>query len=321
MWRWFPKIGTLALVAVLAGVSLGFSKTGRASSALWQPAVDYKKAGNFCKPDIEENLVGRRGPREARYGSIVVRSYEQPLRALVAKVGATVDRRVPFGPSTIRIAASRLGDGQRLRVGGGKFGMVFVNLSRRSTGKLSWRGVASIASVDRGGQAARQLTKRSFSIPSLGAKMRRQILLPAGSMPGIYRFDLALESKDQKHHARFSDFVRVLTPKVEARLAIKRTIYRPGDSIYARVENLGSTVVRDSSEYVVEVEEPSGAWTRVGPVGVGFPRGPGLPLGPGRARCFGLQVPSGAAHGDYRLTKQIEVGPSVLSLTRDFSVE
>jgi hypothetical protein len=310
-----------ALMGTLTVLSLGYLMAGKAAAALWQPRFDFTKAGNYCRVDLKQNVTERRGPREPRFGPIIVRDYEQPLRELVAKAGAAGERRLSIGPSTVRVLASQLGDGRRLRVGGGRFGTVIANFSRRSTGRLAWKGIASIASVDRNGRVTRQLAKRGFSIGTLGPNVRRQVLLPTGNIPGIYRFDLVLESTQKDYHHRFSDYVRVLAPAMDARLTTKEKVYHSGDIIYARVENLGSSVLHDATEYVVEVKGVSGAWRRVGPEGVGFPRGPGLPLGSGKARCFGLQVPSTAANGAYRVTKEIKVESSTISLAGAFSVE
>jgi hypothetical protein len=308
------------LSGLLIAIGLNFA-TPVAGAALWQPNFGQIAAGGYCKADVIQGPDDRRGPREARYGPIIVRDYEQPIRPLLRESGAKSGSRLAFGPPAIHIQRADLGTGQRLRIGQGRFGLVFKNSSKRSSGQLSWRAVASIASLGQNGTVTRTLIKHQLSIRAIAAGQRRQILLPTGSIPGLYRFDMLVESQNGRQRNRFVDFVRVLAPELEVGLSTEKKSYRPGDFLYARVENFGSSVVTESAEYAVETQvQGSNEWRRVGPVGVGFPRGPGLPLGPGRARCFGIVIPAEVVDGEYRIVKQVMAGASTVTIVSQFSI-
>jgi hypothetical protein len=88
-------------------------------------------------------------------------------------------------------------------------------------------------------------------------------------------------------------------------LDARRQRYRPGDTVLARVENIGSEPVLDSPEYQVD-RFIRHRWKRVGPKAYGWPRQPSPLLSSGRARCFAFSVPESAAAGRYRVLKAIE---------------
>lgn len=118
--------------------------------------------------------------------------------------------------------------------------------------------------------------------------------------------------------------VDVLDSGLRVRLGSKRKAYRRGGIVYARTENIGTTLIFDPPEYLIE-HFIAGEWKRVGPRNLGWPASPPPILSSGRARCLDFRIPIHASLGFYRVVKSAEYAGTTgdrasLSLIREFKV-
>jgi hypothetical protein len=307
------------VVSVIVAVPASLAKAGP-----WWPTFDYREAGTYCAPDVRVSGTSRGGPRAPRTGSIVVRSFEAPLFKLPTVRRLPRSGHLPFGPPTVTIRPSRVGVGDRLRVGGGKFGYALVNHQQRSTVPLQWSVVTKMHMLGAHGRPVKTVSTSTRSIHAIAAGIVRRLLLPTSSVPGVYRFDLLIRSEDGRNRVRYQDYVRVLAPVLDVRLGSNSKAYAGGDIVFGRLENLGTQLIRDLPEYRVERQLADSTWQGLGPRGLGWPRSPAPLLGAGKARCLEFRVPNDATPGRYRIVKQIEYdgssAPGQSILTREFEV-
>ncbi|HEX2280291.1 MAG TPA: immunoglobulin-like domain-containing protein [Thermomicrobiales bacterium] len=81
--------------------------------------------------------------------------------------------------------------------------------------------------------------------------------------------------------------------------------YRPGETLFARVENLGTEPVRYRKPFAID-KLVNGAWIRVGPGDEIWLRDVAR-LGAGQAgECMAYRIPRGFGPGNYRVAKEVE---------------
>jgi len=121
--------------------------------------------------------------------------------------------------------------------------------------------------------------------------------------PALYRVDIVFRNRTGKRLGAYGQYFRVVSPLQDARLRLNATSYRPGETVYARVENFGTELVTYGVSYSIEryngtswgeaPESPNGPWI--------------LPLlfsQPGTSgRCSGFSIPTEMTPGRYRFAK------------------
>lgn len=145
--------------------------------------------------------------------------------------------------------------------------------------------------------------------------------------PALYRVEIEFENMSGKRLGRYSQYFRVVPIVRRARLGIESSAYHAGETVYARIENFGTTLVAFGVPYSVERYDGS-TWTKAPE----SPKGPWiLPLllvQSGYAGgCFGFRTPVSMPPGLYRIVKGVEypaVKPgghdSHATLTAEFEV-
>ncbi len=143
---------------------------------------------------------------------------------------------------------------------------------------------------------------------SLGWRWDKQVegSFTVGPKPSAYRLTLVFRTKSDKRLGSLGRYFRVAAPTANRRLELNASSYRPEQTVFARVENFGTTPTRYGVPY--EVERLSGdQWSRAPE----SPKGPWiLPIlisNPGRSgKCFSFWIPPKMPPGHYRIVKVVD---------------
>jgi hypothetical protein len=313
----------IALAVFTAGLLRVLVPATSTAQPWWPAGERFSGAGAYCAPDSKIVGAGTQLLRPPRDGVIVVRDFENLLRRLPAVVKPPRSGLLPFGPSSIKIRPARLAYGDRLVVGDEVFGYSLFNQSKNSVARLNWDVHASLMKLNDRGDPDETISVVRKRIGLLRTRRSVSMKLPTSSTPGIYRYNLSIKSKAARRLVSYSEYVRVLSERTDLRLGTKSANYSSGKVIYARVENLGTTLFRDPFEY--SVERLSGSdWQRIGPNSLKYPPIPVPYLGIGKARCFSIRIPAKARTGTYRVVKQVApvspAGQAPITLTREFTI-
>ncbi len=107
---------------------------------------------------------------------------------------------------------------------------------------------------------------------------------------------------------RFGEYVRILLPSFDARLALNQPTFRPGDQVVPRLENYGADYLFFGliGAYYERYDGASWSYARFGS---GAVPAIGLGIGPGAtAECWARQIPNDALPGRYRFSLKIDHG-------------
>ena len=231
----------------------------------------------------------------------LARDYAAPLRALppIPAPPATI----PFAPEGVALR-SRTGP---LLSGGGRVGyrLAYAPGARTAGGlspALDWVVVARLGRVAAGGGEVRRLGKRVEVVNRIRASRAGAVDLSFEAPgPGTYRVDLALiDLDDGERLARYGQYVRVLRPLRDVRLALSAPALRAGETLAARLENYGTQTLTYGLERSIEVFDGT-AWAPA----PGFEQGaiPAIAVitGPGEwSSCWSVPIPPGQPPGYYR---------------------
>ena len=250
------------------------------------------------------------GARKGYCEPSIVRNYERPLRRLPAVRRPPNTKRLPFGPRRLEFYQAFALSGERLIVGKGSFGYGFLDTGFGAQRRLrvGWIVRASLFSVSKEGVTERRLGRVRKRFGVVGSINQPHIALSVPASPGFYQFDISFQKRRGKRLGKFSEYIRVMDGFVNVRVGTKRKSYRPGETVYARVENLGTEEIRFGAPYAVEHLTEVG-WVRVGPKTRGWPRWlAGLYAG-GAGKCMDFRIPETFAPGLYRIVKSVKYGP------------
>jgi hypothetical protein len=122
--------------------------------------------------------------------------------------------------------------------------------------------------------------------------------------PGFYRTVLTIRSSSGHKLAKFGNYYRVVKPKVDASFVTDAATYRPGETVFARLDNRGADFALFGEGFKVEglqgetwgpVAEAPGPYT----TGLQF-------VAPGvtGAHCLPFPIPTTMPPGRYRLAQE-----------------
>lgn len=126
----------------------------------------------------------------------------------------------------------------------------------------------------------------------------------------MYRVDIEFEARSGRLLGRYGFYHRRLPPVLAPpRLAVNSATLSPGETLFARVENMSPKTVYYGVAYRID--------RRNGPVwepALQTPRGPWIMIGlhsspGGTGRCSAFRIPADMPAGEYRIVKR--VGPSL----------
>lgn len=212
-------------------------------------------------------------------------------------------RELPFrAKEEIRFRGAYIGaSGPSLAISGGSAGYQ-LQWDRNQ----NWEITVTFARVNRRGKVIHQLGRRHFRLGALAPATITEphILLPG--RPALYRTRLVIRSHSGRKLAEFGNYHRVIRPTVHTHLALTAPTYRPGSTLFARVENPGAAVVLFGQEYAIE--QPEGeSWVPI--VEAQFV----IPLywvaaGATSGHCIPFTIPTTMPLGHYRLTQEAVIG-------------
>jgi len=265
LWLGVALLAAMALVSVAA--------PGRAAAAEGQPA--------FCE-------------------SRTLHDYLAPLKRLPKLRELPYRRRAEPFFRGVRIGAS----GPSLAVGGGSAGYQF-QFPLQASKDPRWDVTVNLAQVNAKGIVVLRLGERRFrsaaAIP--GGVPEPHFGLP--ERPGFYRTTLVIRSSSTgRKVARFGNYYRLVKPKIDMRFVTEAASYRPGETVFARLENPGAAFALYGEGFKVEGLQGE-SWGPV-PAAPG-PYATGLQyVAPGTTSryCLPFPIPPAMPPGRYRLAQE-----------------
>lgn len=263
-------------------------------------AVTYETAPSFC-------------------GAAVVRDYLGPLNGLPKL-------RLPSSAGLAGIGRSNLllKTAPRLAVGEGRIEYWFTLRNPKRPVRLGWTVLATLSRVDTDGRAVERVARAKRRVGAVTTTS-----LPGGRFrvsgePTTYLLLLSIRGAQGQEIARYGSYHRAEPLHYETRLGLNAASYRPGQTVFGRVENLGTGSVFFGASYSIQRREGS-RWVRVPESPRRFIK-PLYSLGAGAAgRCHDFWIPPTMSPGRYRMAKGITFGeytPDAASaqLTAEFDI-
>jgi hypothetical protein len=226
-----------------------------------------------------------------------VRNYLAPFKRMTPLRRVPATGHLPFAPRGISIYT--LGSG--LRVGKGPIGFAFSDSAGDRPRRLSWVVETELARVDALGRPGPAIvTKvRRFGTKKI-SEVNGQRFVVSGQA-AFYRVTIEIRKQSGKLMGRYGQYYRVVSPRLGVRLAASNEEVAPEETIFARVENMGTETVTPDSQVQIE-QLIDGSWRAISTVtALGLKpqvkrRVPGGKVDP----CFAYRVPLGQEPGFYR---------------------
>ncbi|HEY6550582.1 MAG TPA: immunoglobulin-like domain-containing protein [Solirubrobacterales bacterium] len=231
--------------------------------------------------------------------------YAKPLKQLAGMRPGPAREHLPFAPARIFFNHSW---GGPLFVGGGEVGYSLSYLpyfpGHHLSPPLNWTVEGRYVRVDKRGKTTRVRGHIVRRINRLRAEEdkpsgRVAFLFKAGK-PALYRLEITFTDPSGKRLARYGEYLRVLKPKLDARLALNGTTFKPGEHVTARLDNYGTTTLSFGLDRSIEYFDGT-SWITAPNSAQGAVLAIGLGLGPGAsAECWGFTIPPNEPPGQYR---------------------
>jgi hypothetical protein len=233
----------------------------------------------------------------------VLHDYLRPLKRMPTLHEVPASGQIGFGPSNLLLQQS-----QSLVVGEGEAGYTITPRDYRgSPAHPRWNLVTTLSKVDWRGRPTEILGRSRERIATVG----RDSSAGPGfqlDMQGVYRIAMIIRNRSGHLLRIFGHYVRVVKATRKAQLGTDRDVFRPGETVFARVENFGTATALFGAPYRVEKEAGS-SWVLANE----NPQGPWImPLylvGPGstsRGCAGGFWIPPTMSPGRYRIVKSVE---------------
>jgi hypothetical protein len=139
--------------------------------------------------------------------------------------------------------------------------------------------------------------------------------------PAFYRLDIEIRDLAGNLLSDYSEYLRVLRSFVKARLTLNSHTFDPGDVIFARVENAGSTDLVYGAELAAEAPDGNGGWSNVPGTPTSWPQYAEMIGGGAAGSCERLRLPTDLAPGGYRISKHATAASRSLTLRATFQVK
>jgi hypothetical protein len=208
---------------------------------------------------------------------------------------------LPFGPYNLSMYP--LNFGAKVVLDGSHLGYRFAAKGGgRRVLHLNWDVRAVLRMVDGSGRVLSTVDTTRRRLGKVEGLDLLQFSFPAN--PGLYRIDISFRNLSDRKLASYWEYFRVVPRRVKLRLAINESTFRPGETAYARVLNLGTVAV--ALRPGLPVEQAVGAeWVRL-------PQPP-VPaeeveefrwtlIGGEASPCVAFPIPPDAVPGPFRFT-------------------
>jgi hypothetical protein len=189
--------------------------------------------------------------------------------------------------------------GPALAVGGGSAGYQF-----QWDKNPDWDVTVKLARVNARGALVTRLGERRFDSVALQDDAIAEPHFGLPERPGFYRTVLTIRSSSGRRLARFGNYFRLIEPKVDMHFTPQSPSYRPGETVFARLENPGAAIALFGESFKVEGLQGE-TW---GPVAAA----PGtyasalqwVGAGSTSRYCLTFPIPTALPAGRYRLAQE-----------------
>jgi hypothetical protein len=266
---------------------------------------------------VSPSLAGASGPRFC--DERVAHDYAKPFERM-APESPPPEGELPFGPRNLSMY--RLNFGTRIVRDGGHLGYRFAakDAGKRSL-HLNWNVDAKLWAIDAGGRPVRLTGERHGSFGYVRHRSLPQFAFPAHT--GLYRFDITFRSLDGRLLRAYNEYFRVVSGRVGVRLAVGRSTFHPGETVYVQARNFGTEDVLVAARIPVERKVGSEWVTVPQPPSTSITQRSNWWLGIGEAApCSKFRIPLDALPGAYRFAARAQVfgSRSHRTLTAAFGV-
>jgi hypothetical protein len=251
-----------------------------------------------------ENEAAEAAPGSASCKREVAKDYLAPLSQgqPVRKVPAS--GMLPFGPPGLRLF--RIGNGPT--VNGGAVGFYLADVVTKQRRHLNWVIKTTLVKVNATGQPVGVIDRKVDHIATRniedGPRGRQRFHVSAN--PSNYRVDITIERRSGEKLGSFGEYFRVMKAKYKAVMRVSDGDVVPGQTIRARIENLGTEPIAAGLSVSIDWHDGT-QWIRLdkvyrgGKVFDGRIYVSGGETGP----CFNYKVPANLGYGKFRVTEEI----------------
>jgi hypothetical protein len=232
----------------------------------------------------------------------VLRDYLAPLDRLPKPHSPGPSGRLGFGPKSIRIQPL-----PSLLVGGGTIGYKLFLAKGAPAQHPNWTVVTKLERVNWRGRPAEthNHTRRHVTTVSRSHEAGVEFRVNRYAFP--YLLTVLFRNQAGKDLGEYSFYFRVVDATANARFGFSAPSYRPGSTVFARIENLGSSEVSYGAAYNIE---------RL--AGTTWAKTPESPSGPIPARlyitgtgmtqdgCSSFWIPPTMPPGHYRISNEAQ---------------
>jgi hypothetical protein len=247
-------------------------------------AVTYEPAPPFCAPHV-------------------LKDHLAPLERLPALPSPPASGQLGFGPSSLRIQSL-----PALVTGAGRVGYKLYLRRKAPSIHPRWRVTTTLSRVDWHGDEVEAITRTNRRLRTIKAGRGAGVQLELDGIPAPYRVLTVFHNKAGERIGGFGFYFRVVSLIGRARLVLNAHSYGPGQTVFGRVENLGTALVNYGVPYAIErldgttwskaPESPPGPWIM-----------PLLSSAPGMSGgCDNFWIPPTMPAGRYRMVKEVEIG-------------
>jgi hypothetical protein len=211
--------------------------------------------------------------------------------------------RLPFLPNTLRFSAN-----DAFQVDEGTLGFSLRQSDGHRTEELGVTANTMLMRIDRRGEMLEPVGRFQERLSTLKGFETFPISFEVDK-PGLYRAKVVFEDDSGKLLAHYGAYFRLLRLVLHPpRLALNTRSLRPGQMVFGRVENFGTTSISygapysierwDGSTWITAPESPRGPWKRLLYV----------TRSGGTGACSTFQIPDTMQPGTYRMVKPIRSG-------------
>jgi hypothetical protein len=251
------------------------------------------------------------------------RDFSASMRHFPAIRHVPSDGNLPFGPTAT--ALSSLSDS--VQAGSGRLGFR-LTLSRQPPLKrrLRWQMELHVMKLDARGNERSLVAHRKTTLgldQKLG-KGEALVSAPVSSASAFFRLDIAIRKRNGHTLGRYSEYVRVVPPRVNVKLLISADALEPNDVILSRIQNRGTVAVAHEPRNLRLERRTRSGWRNVRQDTSSSNSAPSARVGivPGGAlsSCNGRRIPSDAIPGTYRLYERVTAPGHSRTLRAEFQV-